>query len=182
MQRRTGKEPRSAQARNIHSQEAFTFHRGRSRSTHARFVSLHSRRRVRPPPLPLKRPHRQHRRRLYRTRSSADEIGPSCAGSRCTYGRRTTGRQGDASSWVLVSLLVARSVVSSVSQASRQAQRHPSQLLNVQVPLFFKEIIDTLNIPLDAQSTVWVVCGSVILACMPQLLPSAWIAELDCER
>jgi ABC transporter ATM len=59
---------------------------------------------------------------------------------------------------------VARSVVSSVSQASRQAQRHPSQLLNVQVPLFFKEIIDTLNIPLDAQSTVWVVCGSVVLA------------------
>jgi hypothetical protein len=39
------------------------------------------------------------------------------------------------------------------------------QLLNVQVPLFFKEIIDTLNIPVDAQSTVWVVCGSVILAC-----------------
>ncbi|KAH9080663.1 P-loop containing nucleoside triphosphate hydrolase protein [Lactarius deliciosus] len=38
------------------------------------------------------------------------------------------------------------------------------KLLNVQVPLFFKEIIDTLNIPLDAQSTVWVVCGSVILA------------------
>jgi ABC transporter ATM len=40
------------------------------------------------------------------------------------------------------------------------------QLLNVQVPLFFKEVIDTLNIPIDAQSTVWVVCGSVILACM----------------
>jgi hypothetical protein len=43
------------------------------------------------------------------------------------------------------------------------------QLLNVQVPLFFKEVIDTLNIPVpvdsDAQSTVWVVCGSVILAC-----------------
>ncbi|KAI9434344.1 P-loop containing nucleoside triphosphate hydrolase protein [Lactarius indigo] len=38
------------------------------------------------------------------------------------------------------------------------------KLLNVQVPLFFKEIIDTLNIPLDAQSTVWVVCGSVVLA------------------
>jgi hypothetical protein len=40
------------------------------------------------------------------------------------------------------------------------------QLLNVQVPLFFKEIIDTLNIPIGGQSTVWVVCGSVILACM----------------
>ena len=46
------------------------------------------------------------------------------------------------------------------------------QLLNVQVPLFFKQVIDTLNIPIDAQSTVWVVCGSVILACMwsPHLL------------
>jgi hypothetical protein len=40
------------------------------------------------------------------------------------------------------------------------------QLLNVQVPLFFKQVIDTLNIPIDAQSTVWVICGSVILACM----------------
>jgi ATP-binding cassette, subfamily B (MDR/TAP), member 7 len=40
------------------------------------------------------------------------------------------------------------------------------QLLNVQVPLFFKEVIDTLNIPIDGQSTVWVVCGSVILACV----------------
>ncbi|KAH9179119.1 P-loop containing nucleoside triphosphate hydrolase protein [Lactarius sanguifluus] len=34
------------------------------------------------------------------------------------------------------------------------------KLLNVQVPLFFKEIIDTLNIPLDTQSTVWVVYGA----------------------
>jgi ATP-binding cassette subfamily B (MDR/TAP) protein 7 len=40
------------------------------------------------------------------------------------------------------------------------------QLLNVQVPLFFKQVIDTLNIPIDAQSTVWIVCGSVILGCM----------------
>ena len=48
-----------------------------------------------------------------------------------------------------------------------------SQLMNVQVPLFFKEIIDTLNIPLDAKSAVWVVCRSVILACTPRHLPSA---------
>jgi hypothetical protein len=48
---------------------------------------------------------------LYRMRSSADEIGLSCAGSRCTYGRRMIGQQGDASSWVLVSLSVERSVV-----------------------------------------------------------------------
>ncbi|KAI9507867.1 P-loop containing nucleoside triphosphate hydrolase protein [Russula earlei] len=38
------------------------------------------------------------------------------------------------------------------------------KLLNVQVPFFFKQVIDTLNIPIDAQSTAWVVCGSVILA------------------
>ncbi|KAH9972378.1 P-loop containing nucleoside triphosphate hydrolase protein [Russula compacta] len=38
------------------------------------------------------------------------------------------------------------------------------KLLNVHVPLFFKEIIDALNIPIDAQSAVWAVCGSLILA------------------
>lgn len=47
----------------------------------------------------------------------------------------------------------------------------------MQVPLFFKEIIDTLNIPLDAQSTVWVVCGSVVLACMPFSFTFAFNAE-----
>ena len=61
--------------------------------------------------------------------------------------------------------------------ASRQADNIHPQLLNVQVPLFFKEIIDTLNIPLDAQSTVWVICGSVVLACMSHCLLSALKAE-----
>jgi ABC-type bacteriocin/lantibiotic exporter with double-glycine peptidase domain len=51
------------------------------------------------------------------------------------------------------------------------------QLLNVQVPLFFKQIIDTLNIPIDAQSTVWVICGSVILACMWSLYLLYVVAE-----
>ena len=41
----------------------------------------------------------------------------------------------------------------------------PSQLLNVQVPLFFKQIIDTLNLDIAAGSTVGVVVGSVILGC-----------------
>jgi ATP-binding cassette subfamily B (MDR/TAP) protein 7 len=50
------------------------------------------------------------------------------------------------------------------------------------IPLFFREVIDTLNMPLDAQSAVWVVCGPVILACTPRLLPSAREAELACER
>lgn len=39
------------------------------------------------------------------------------------------------------------------------------QLLNVQVPLLFKNIIDTLNIPVTDDSTVWIVCGSLVLGC-----------------
>ncbi|CDO74513.1 hypothetical protein BN946_scf184979.g68 [Trametes cinnabarina] len=37
------------------------------------------------------------------------------------------------------------------------------KLLNVQVPLIFKQIIDTLNVDVTAASTVWVVGGSLIL-------------------
>ncbi|KAI0790031.1 P-loop containing nucleoside triphosphate hydrolase protein [Abortiporus biennis] len=37
------------------------------------------------------------------------------------------------------------------------------KLLNVQVPLIFKQIIDTLNIPINSDSTVWVIAGSLIL-------------------
>ncbi|EIM91643.1 P-loop containing nucleoside triphosphate hydrolase protein [Stereum hirsutum FP-91666 SS1] len=38
------------------------------------------------------------------------------------------------------------------------------KVLNVQVPFFFKQIIDVLNIPISSDSAVWVVCGSVVLA------------------
>ena len=47
--------------------------------------------------------------------------------------------------------------------------------MNVQVPIFFKNIIDALDVPLSADSTVWIVCGSVILACASpkvSLIPS----------
>ncbi|KAI0649493.1 P-loop containing nucleoside triphosphate hydrolase protein [Trametes meyenii] len=37
------------------------------------------------------------------------------------------------------------------------------KLLNVQVPLLFKQIIDALNVDLTAGSTVWIVGGSLIL-------------------
>ncbi|KAI0081011.1 P-loop containing nucleoside triphosphate hydrolase protein [Panus rudis PR-1116 ss-1] len=37
------------------------------------------------------------------------------------------------------------------------------KLLNVQVPIFFKKIIDALNIPITDDSTVWVVAGALIL-------------------
>ncbi|KAF8324651.1 iron-sulfur clusters transporter ATM1 [Amanita rubescens] len=38
-----------------------------------------------------------------------------------------------------------------------------SKLLNVQVPLLFKEVVDGLNVDITAQSTVWVLAGSLIL-------------------
>ncbi|TFY79936.1 hypothetical protein EWM64_g4076 [Hericium alpestre] len=37
------------------------------------------------------------------------------------------------------------------------------KVMNVQVPFFFKEIIDYFDVPIAADSTVWVVCGSAIL-------------------
>ena len=40
------------------------------------------------------------------------------------------------------------------------------QLLNVQVPLLFKEVIDALNVDIQTASTAWVVAGSLILGCM----------------
>ncbi|KAG8832559.1 Iron-sulfur clusters transporter atm1, mitochondrial [Serendipita sp. 399] len=38
------------------------------------------------------------------------------------------------------------------------------KLLNVQVPIFFKEIVDKLNLEFTADSTVWIVAGSLILS------------------
>ena len=38
-------------------------------------------------------------------------------------------------------------------------------MLNVQVPIFFKQIVDSFNIEMTADSTVWVVGGSVIAGC-----------------
>ncbi|GLB40613.1 putative iron-sulfur clusters transporter ATM1 [Lyophyllum shimeji] len=38
-----------------------------------------------------------------------------------------------------------------------------SKVLNVQVPLIFKSVIDTLNLDITQPSTVWVVAGSLIL-------------------
>lgn len=40
-----------------------------------------------------------------------------------------------------------------------------SQILNVQVPLIFKNVIDSLNVDITASSTVWVVVGSLVLGC-----------------
>lgn len=43
------------------------------------------------------------------------------------------------------------------------------KLLNVQVPYYFKSIVDSLNIPiqdLDPSQTVWVLAGTAIVGCM----------------
>ncbi|KAI9007450.1 P-loop containing nucleoside triphosphate hydrolase protein [Phycomyces nitens] len=37
------------------------------------------------------------------------------------------------------------------------------KLLNVQVPFYFKDVIDSLNIPLDADTSLWTVCGAAII-------------------
>lgn len=39
------------------------------------------------------------------------------------------------------------------------------KVLNVQVPFFFKNIIDSLNVPLSDNMTVWTVAGASILGC-----------------
>lgn len=40
-----------------------------------------------------------------------------------------------------------------------------TQVLNVQVPFLFKNIIDMLNVPITADTTVWVLAGSLIAGC-----------------
>ncbi|KAI0048527.1 P-loop containing nucleoside triphosphate hydrolase protein [Auriscalpium vulgare] len=52
------------------------------------------------------------------------------------------------------------------------------KLLNVQVPFFFKDIIDTLSLPVTSGSTVWIVCGSVILAYGTARIGATLFAEL----
>ena len=39
------------------------------------------------------------------------------------------------------------------------------QVLNVQVPLLFKQIVDTLNLDITQTSSAWVVAGSLVLGC-----------------
>ena len=39
------------------------------------------------------------------------------------------------------------------------------QVLNVQVPQIFKNIVDSLNVDITASSTVWLLAGSLILGC-----------------
>ena len=46
------------------------------------------------------------------------------------------------------------------------------KLMNIQVPFFFKNIVDSLNIPiaeLSAQQTTWTIAGSAIVGCMSYL-------------
>jgi hypothetical protein len=37
--------------------------------------------------------------------------------------------------------------------------------LNVQVPFFFKQIVDSLNVPITESTTVWVLAGASIAGC-----------------
>jgi ABC transporter ATM len=37
--------------------------------------------------------------------------------------------------------------------------------LNVQVPFFFKNVIDSLNITIPEDGTLWAICGAAIIGC-----------------
>ena len=39
------------------------------------------------------------------------------------------------------------------------------KVLNVQVPFFFKDIVDSLNVPITSETTVWVLAGTAIAGC-----------------
>ncbi|KAI8875185.1 hypothetical protein K501DRAFT_72411 [Backusella circina FSU 941] len=39
------------------------------------------------------------------------------------------------------------------------------KLLNVQVPFFFKNVVDSLNITMPDDATLWAVCGAAIIGC-----------------
>ncbi|KAI0745937.1 P-loop containing nucleoside triphosphate hydrolase protein [Earliella scabrosa] len=52
------------------------------------------------------------------------------------------------------------------------------KLLNVQVPLLFKQVIDALNLDVHAVSTVWVVAGSLILGYGAARIGSTLFGEL----
>jgi ABC transporter ATM len=39
------------------------------------------------------------------------------------------------------------------------------KVLNVQVPFFFKTIVDALNVPITSDTAVWTVAGAAIAGC-----------------
>ena len=39
------------------------------------------------------------------------------------------------------------------------------QLLNVQVPFYFKQVVDSLNMPISEEGTVMTVAGAVLIGC-----------------
>lgn len=45
------------------------------------------------------------------------------------------------------------------------------KLLNVQVPFFFKQIVDSLNVPITESTTVWVLAGASIAGCESLFVP-----------
>lgn len=69
------------------------------------------------------------------------------------------------SSWVSVCSSGARCVPPLQHQPTSPTST--SQLLNVQVPLIFKDIVDTLNVDLPVETTVWAVAGTLIVGCEP---------------
>lgn len=52
------------------------------------------------------------------------------------------------------------------------------QILNVQVPFFFKQIVDAMNVEITASSTVWLLAGSAIAGCKEKPPSATWVIRL----
>lgn len=68
-----------------------------------------------------------------------------------------------------VSLLIAGKVLITLSHSapSNTDDRYYPKVTTVQVPFLFKIIVDSLNVPMTASSTVWAVAGLSIVGCEP---------------
>lgn len=99
-------------------------------------------------------------------RKLARNIWPSGPGS-TEIKIRVVGALG-----LLVAGKVSRSCLSLYSCGTYCS--HPlCQILNVQVPFFFKQIVDSMNVEITASSTVWLLAGSAVAGCKsPQRSPS----------
>lgn len=137
-------------------------------SERIRHSHLHRRQRRQPEPSLLKYQTSGEKLRSA-TRSSQGGIGISSRSCCQTSGRKRTGVQSGASSSPSDSSSEAR-CAEPVLEGSRCRQADEDatlQLLNVQVPFFFKGIVDALNVEIDPTSGqgVFAIAGTVIIGC-----------------
>lgn len=128
-------------------------------------------------------------------RSSRGGTGISSKSSCRTFGRRTTGARRRGFCWRWRSSSEERYVSScpspypspfllfAQSEGFETDVQH-AQILNVQVPFFFKDIIDTLNVQIDPSTGqgVFAIAGTVVVGCKSLLLHSVQSSTVDSDN